>query len=67
MQSEWDGSEVRFDELSNCIYVILNFDLMSNQFVNRLAHLCLCIFFPISYSITGTHMVTFYCSNVKKS
>ena len=49
----------------NSIYSILTFDLTSNQFLHRLALNCLCIFFLMPYCITGTHLVTFHCSNVE--
>ena len=41
-------------------------DLMSNQCLYRLDHHCICIFFLMPYSIIGTHLVTFHCSNVEK-
>ena len=41
-------------------------DLMSNQCLYRLDHHCICIFFLMPYSIIGTHLVTFHCSNVDK-
>ena len=49
----------------NKLYSILTFDLMSNQFLHRVVHHCLCIFFWMSYQMYTCDRVTFHCSNVE--
>ena len=37
-----------------------DFDLMSKQFLHKLVHLCLLIFFLVSYSVSGSNLVSLY-------
>ena len=58
--SKVDKSHLKFTSKINKLYSILTFDLMSNPFLHRLVDHCHCIFFLVSYSISGTNMVTFH-------
>ena len=59
-------SHLKITSKMNKLYIILTFDLVSDQFLHRLVHHCLCIFFLMFCSIKFI-LVTFHSSCVEKS